>query len=136
MASGFADARSRRAPPPLLPAPEAPCFSTAPEMGPLRHIIAQLSPLAASRRQLSAMEKEERAAAKREEKEEKAAVRREEQRCRLAELVRPPPLTYGCFLVSVQSEAQVVVSSGWLAHTLAVWRLGCAWWQLRDYIGL
>ena len=108
-ASSFADARSRRTPPPLLPAPGAPCFSTAPKMGPLRRIIAQLSPLAASKRMLSALAKEERAAAK-----------REEQRETLAEMVCPPPRTL-LFPrhYPIRSESRGAV---YVACTLAEWR--------------
>ena len=72
---------AKRSPPPLLPAPEAACFSTAPELGRLRHLVARLAPQAASKRQLDALSKAEAAAAK---AEEKAAC----QRDMLAEQVR------------------------------------------------
>ena len=52
----------------------------------MRRIIAQLSPLAASKGMHNALAKEERAAVKREEKEAR-------QRRTLAELVRSPPRT-------------------------------------------
>ena len=133
-ASGPVDAHRMWAPPPQLPAPEAPRFSTALQMGPLRHFFAQLSTLAASNVQLSALAKGERAAVKREEKEERAAAKREEQRYRLAELVRPLPQT-------LLSPSQCPIHSAgrgviWVACTLAAWRLDCTWWQLPHHIGL
>ena len=104
----------------------------------MRRIIAQLSPLAASKGELSALAKEERAAVKREEKEERAAVKREEKEARqsrtLAELVRPPPRT---LLFPRQypicCERRGVV---WVACMLDAWRSDCTWWQLPHHIGL
>ena len=126
-ASGPVDACSIQAPPPQLPAPEVPRFSTALQLGPMRHFFAQLSTLAASNVQLSALAKEERAAGKREEKEAR-------QRRTLAELVRPPPRTLlfprQC---PICSKRRGVVR---VACTLAAWRLDCTWWQLPHHIGL
>lgn len=65
--SSSANPGAKRPPPPLLPAPEAASFCTAPRLGRVRHFVARLAPHAASRRELSARAKIEAAAAKAEE---------------------------------------------------------------------
>ena len=98
-----------RPPPQLLPAPEAARSSTALQMGPLKHFFAQLSTLAASKGELSALAKEERAAGVREEKE---ARQRRTLKCaaELAELVRTPPRSQlFARLCSIRSDSRDVV---------------------------